>query len=109
MSSNVFTEQDAAQIRGRLEYFMVASLIDDIVICRVEPQGKFMNIFAKQKIVPAENRLKPFFPSTAGSLLTYALNDTLSYRGWTPVQASAMREGDALCFRFRIEKTIYQK
>lgn len=100
--SAVFTEQDAERIRAAFDSFK--SNIFDIrnTLERVEPQGKFMNIFIARN---EENVsiLNSSFSTFA--MLDVVLVKALSARGWKLVQALVLREeGDVLRFRVRIEK-----
>ena len=92
--SDVFTQQDAEQIRGRFK----CSADERITIDKVEPHGRFMNIFMTQK-------RRCILPFPALGIMTYVLDKTLSCDGWEPVQAYVLRDDSGIVrYRVRIEK-----
>lgn len=97
----LFTQEDAERIRSEFDGFVSAYSTERIALERVEPQGKFMNVFMAHH----EERDDPYSPFAALFALGYALNTALSARGWKLVQALVLREeGDVLRFRVRIER-----
>ena len=102
--SAVFTERDAAKIRERFDRMLGIDFPERIELDRAEPQGRFMNIFITQEFIPAERRETTNLPFSACSVLSHALNEALSSREWSLVQASVMRDGDVFRVRVRIEK-----
>lgn len=96
-----FTQEDAERIRS--DFALVTGVYSAglVALERVEPQGKFMNVF----MVRYEERFASRSALAAFAVLDDALNMALSPRGWTLVQALGMREeGGVLRFRVRIEK-----
>lgn len=104
MNDDVFTERDVAKIRERFDHILLINFPERIELDRAEPQGRFMNIFITQEFIPAERRATTNLPFSACSVLSHALNDALSSREWSLVQASVMRDGDVFRVRVRIEK-----
>lgn len=102
--SDVFTERDAAKIRERFYHLLGIDFPERIELDRADPQGRFMNIFITQEFIPAERRETTNLPFSACCILSHALNEALSSREWSLVQASVMREGDVFRVRVRIEK-----
>lgn len=97
----LFTQEDAERIRS--DFALVTSTYSAglVALERVEPQGKFMNVFMARHGERDDSRSALF----AFAALNDALNMALSARGWKLVQALVLREeGDVLRFRVRIEK-----
>ena len=102
--SAVFTERDVAQVRKYFGIIATFYSIETAAIYKTEPQGRFMNVFIAQKNDPAKERAVPYLPFVGCWILSVALNEALSSREWSLVQASVMREGDFFRVRVRIEK-----
>lgn len=97
----LFTQEDAVRVRSDFALVTSAYSAGLVALERVEPQGKFMNVFMARY----EERFASRSALAAFAALDDALNMALSQRGWKLIQALVMREeGDVLRFRVRIEK-----
>lgn len=97
MNGDVFTEQDALRFLKLFKVWEFCLGAGNITADNVKARGRFMKIFMNQK----EEESTPFY---ALLIMTHVLDNMFSSKGWTPVQIYAMREGDAMRYRVRIEK-----